>query len=264
MKSLGAILLLSFVSLTVRAKTVVISDIDDTLKESHVSVWWGVPEIKSTAAFWGMPDLLQTLSLRSEIYYVSSAAKSFMGYFHENFLKVNAFPDGDLHLRQGSNDGYKRAQVLDIVAKEKPNALILIGDNGERDPEIYEGLASDLSAQGIVVVTFIHEIYSSKTAGKPIRAGQVSYVTAGEIAAVLGTLGFLSIDEARDLIYVSMIRPGDRWIGREGRYPGVSLGFPDWMDCREHRANIPRTAGFEEAAGFLEAKINARCSYLIK
>ncbi len=62
------------------------------------------------------------------------------------FLEKNGFPPAALHLRNlgpGSLSGYKEP-VLRRLAARFPRPLVLVGDSGERDPEIYAALSKDL------------------------------------------------------------------------------------------------------------------------
>jgi phosphatidate phosphatase APP1 len=62
------------------------------------------------------------------------------------FLELNGFPPAALHLRNLGPDslsGYKEP-VLRRLAARFPQPLVLVGDSGEKDPEIYAALAKEL------------------------------------------------------------------------------------------------------------------------
>ncbi|HSN13428.1 MAG TPA: App1 family protein [Anaeromyxobacteraceae bacterium] len=62
------------------------------------------------------------------------------------FLEKNGFPPAALHLRNLGPDtlsGYKEP-VLRKLAARFPQPLVLVGDSGEKDPEIYAALAKEL------------------------------------------------------------------------------------------------------------------------
>ncbi len=61
----------------------------------------------------------------------------------EAFLALNGFPPAALHLRDvgpGTLSGYKEP-VLERLAARFPQPFVLVGDSGERDPEIYAAFA---------------------------------------------------------------------------------------------------------------------------
>lgn len=262
MKSLIALVVFVF-SGSVFAQTIVISDIDDTLKETHVSHNSGAGSVFSDAAFWGMPELLRaTVVPPMKIFYVSNAPKEIMESAHRRFLTNNKFPAGEMRLpKYSERQGFKRKQILDILTREKPMDVIFLGDNGESDADVYDGIARDVN--GIRFHTFIHIVSSNRTFGLAPRAGQTPYATAGEVAIELALKGLLPESDARALMDLSFLRSGKGWEDREPKYPGVSLGFPDWMDCRDHQPSIPRLIGLESEADRLEAKIKLRCAYVI-
>jgi hypothetical protein len=193
-------------------KVLLVSDIDDTLKMSHVlskiSAVKNAPNI--TAAFSGMSQLYRLLSNQYhadlKIVYLSNAIEQISGIpalkiLHQNFLDYNKFPSGDLNLRQNIGDQNHKIDELRLLIKsERPDAVILVGDNGERDSAIYHQLILENQASGIHFVTFIHQLYSSKSTGfhffaetgTTIAPEQFGYVTPIEIALQLNQEQLLS------------------------------------------------------------------------
>lgn len=264
---LSVVIFLLSVSLVASAKTIVVSDIDDTLKESYVRWGWGSSQALSLNAMWGMADLLRALAAKPDVkvFYVSMAPAEIMWGRHTKFLTTNAFPAGEMRLPYWSErDGFKRKQILDIIAREAPTDVLLFGDNGEQDAEIYDGIVRELAGTGIRFQVFIHEMYSRFSLGHWWKPGQVPYVTAGMPALHLAGLGMLPIPEARAILNVAFLRPGREWSDREARFPGITLGFPDWMDCRDLQAVLPRVGGLEIEAARLEEKIRTRCRYVVE
>lgn len=260
------VLFLLVVSSVASARTIVITDIDDTLKESHVlSTIGSVGNAFRHDAFWAMPELMRVLAAKPEVkvFYVSNAPEWVMGASHRKFLSKNGFPPGELHLRRDNGkEDHKRLAIAAILNRERPDQVILLGDNGERDAEIYSGIAAGVGT-GVVFHTFIRHSYSAKTGARPLQARQIPFVTAGEIAVHLLLRGLVTPGETRALINLSYRRPGADWDRKESRHRGASLGFPDWFDCRDLRAIFPRLPGLQSEALLLEAKIRVRCSYVI-
>ncbi|MFZ3229211.1 MAG: phosphatase domain-containing protein [Pseudobdellovibrio sp.] len=202
-----------------RKKTLLISDIDDTIKVSHVLNKFGVAARAGnvTVPFTGMSQLYQLIKNENpedtKIVYLSNAPEEIIGipafeFVHQTFLDVNHFPAGDLVLREDLFDpNHKVVQIRKYLEAMKPDVVIFIGDNGERDAEIYHQINLEYQNKSIKMVSFIHQLYSSKKksfiynfldginsneVGKKIAAEQVGYVTPIEIAIELNQQSLLS------------------------------------------------------------------------
>lgn len=128
------------------AKTLIVSDIDDTVKVTDVlnkknAVY---NALFSKAAFSGMSELYQELDSKNSedtiFYYVSGSPTLIEGKISE-FLKFNEFPDrANLILKSGTKTptyDYKVAAITKLIQTENPEKVILIGDDTEYDPEVY-------------------------------------------------------------------------------------------------------------------------------
>jgi phosphatidate phosphatase APP1 len=122
----------------VNAKTLVISDIDDTIKATHVlnttdAVASQAPYLNEIE-FGGMNAvyrLFQSQISKVKIYYVSNGLR-FMGInsVPATFLAANNYPQAAHLSLRSSLDFYMNTKVdriVEIIKKEKPSQLILIG-----------------------------------------------------------------------------------------------------------------------------------------
>jgi phosphatidate phosphatase APP1 len=130
----------------------VISDIDDTVKVSHVTnrkrlmkkTFYSDFEVVS-----GMSDLYDTLVKNDiTIHFVSSSPWHLYGPL-EDFLLRNGFPPHAISLKTirikdssilnlfKDGDVTKPQQIEPILKRFKNRRFILIGDSGEKDPEVY-------------------------------------------------------------------------------------------------------------------------------
>jgi phosphatidate phosphatase APP1 len=136
----------------------VISDIDDTVVQTNVtSTWKMLATVLLTNAHARMPFLgiapfyraLKEGAAGGEnnpIFYVSNGPWNFFGLLVE-FLKVNSIPLGPIFLRDfgphilfaadKAHGGHKLVAIEQILGSYPHLPFILIGDSGERDPEIY-------------------------------------------------------------------------------------------------------------------------------
>jgi hypothetical protein len=163
MRSFAMILVL-FVSCVSQAKTVLVSDIDDTIKATNVRSIPGLiknglnlsNEFKGTSQLYGYIE--DNMSASSKFYYVTGAPESVVDVHHA-FLFVEWFPVGSvvnrLSLDQDTFE-FKLGAITSVVEKEKPDLLILIGDNGEKDPDVYSKIKADRKIQ------LIHHVYDEE------------------------------------------------------------------------------------------------------
>jgi hypothetical protein len=140
----------------------VITDIDDTVKDSGVldkRRLWESTFFKPFRAVPGMPSLVTRLAgTERVVHYVSSSP----WHLYEplrSWLIADGFPVTELHLK---HIRLKDTTILDILKspeKTKPPLIagilrrfprrrfILIGDSGEKDPEVYGAVARQFSGQ---------------------------------------------------------------------------------------------------------------------
>jgi phosphatidate phosphatase APP1 len=129
----------------------VISDIDDTVVNTHVT------DKKKLAATVLLKNAAQLEPVEgaarnyagalsagaSGIFYLSGSPQNFYPRLRA-FLDQNAFPRGPLLLKNLGDDallkqqGYKGARIDELFARFPNMRAILVGDSGEKDPEIYK------------------------------------------------------------------------------------------------------------------------------
>ncbi|MBC7467345.1 MAG: DUF2183 domain-containing protein [Bdellovibrio sp.] len=273
-----AVTLLSSLAFSQERKVLLVSDIDDTIKNSHVlsTVAKLAQGPNITAAFTGMSQLYTLLNSQKniKIVYLSNAPQEVAGipairFFHQSFLDYNKFPKGDLLLRADLKDmNHKITQLRLLMQTQKPTDVILVGDNGERDSEIYHQLTEEYKNQNIKFVTFIHQLYSSKRkialdqilgtdlfseVGKVISTEQFGYVTPVEIALQLHQEGLLSDTNKQWMI--DRMAP---YIASQPRTRFDASGettFAAFEDCSDFQWRWPV---FREINGLVE-KIRTQC-----
>lgn len=225
-------------SLTAQARILVVSDIDDTIKVTHVLSKVGAvaSAFDDDSRFSGMSELYKALAQthRGEIefHYVSLAPKLIMHEQHKKFLKENSFPTTQLHTNPLlSQDPQVKINIIrGLIQSRLPKKIIYIGDNGQLDTYVYEKLSREFS--NIPALTYIREAYSKRGYSKnPTRGGQVGFVTTYELAL--------------DLIQKSLLAANyqayfEKLIYKKIRYsPIVSIFgemvFPWWIDCRDFK-----------------------------
>lgn len=230
-------LFLFFITPLAYSQILLVSDIDDTLKNSHVldRSEMLANSLKTDVVFKGLPLAYKAISLshpETHFAYVSNALELISKDSHTKFLKENQFPKGTIHFRQSLFDqNHKFNTISALIQKEKPAYIILIGDNGERDVEIYAAIKKAFPEKNILSI--IHAAYNSKAQdrekkGKELAAGQLPFV---------GVIDLLSLFAKNNLIsenHMMSIATGymGSFITEKAENKGAFF-VPYWIQCQD-------------------------------
>jgi phosphatidate phosphatase APP1 len=136
-----------------KAPFIVVSDFDDTLAVTNVAQGAGMlkslaEDAKSQPVVEGMSDFYACLEedkgQRPGFTLVSGSPSQFLPRVRE-FLTNHKFPVFGINLRDlgpSTLSNYKQP-VIRSVFKGVPNAAVLVGDSGEKDPEVYAEIRSE-------------------------------------------------------------------------------------------------------------------------
>jgi hypothetical protein len=134
----------------------VISDIDDTIKDSEVSdrkALLANTFLREFRAVPGMADAFRLWGDRGAAFHYVSASPWQLYRPLAEFLRENGFPEGTFHLKDfrwkdtsffnlfESPERTKREAIEPILGAFPRRRFFLVGDSGERDPEVYGELA---------------------------------------------------------------------------------------------------------------------------
>ncbi len=131
----------------------VVSDIDDTVVESRVTNWLQMVTIVATRnaaqrkATPGMSAAYRAAQVAGAtgFFYVSSSPQNLYSRLRA-FLDLAGYPAGPLLLKNLGEDTiadhatYKTKRIETLLAAYPHLRFVLIGDSGERDPEIYRAI----------------------------------------------------------------------------------------------------------------------------
>lgn len=232
-----AVILSLFLGLSSNAKTVLVSDIDDTIKISHILDLQDAAAyaIDSDSEFLGMSALYQSLQNENpemKFYYLSNAPEFLLSGTHTDFLKNKRFPKGKYLPRTNLlSSNHKISSLRKIIQNENPDTLILIGDNGEKDILVYNQIALENANSNLKIIQLIHNVYSTNNQaeekGLKTMKDQIGFVTSVEAALELNQLGLLSTPQTKKIInYVASIlvnEPNNKFYG--------DLAFPYFLKC---------------------------------
>lgn len=134
----------------------VISDIDDTVKETNVAnrrELLANTFVREFRAVPGMADVYRTWRDRGTAFHYVSASPWQLADCLDAFLADSGLPSGSLHLklfrlkdstplgRLPSRKRSKRRVIERIMEEFSGRRFLLVGDSGERDPEVYAAVA---------------------------------------------------------------------------------------------------------------------------
>lgn len=258
------VLLILLASFSAHTKTLVISDIDDTLKNSHVL---DIDEAIKKAVFTddyflGMNLVLRELRTadeRVQFEYVSSAPSDIMLSFHSAFLEMNGFPEGNLQLNEGYFSGtFKVDRIREIIRRYKPDLVINIGDNGEKDSFVYDQIRREFPE--IRFLTFIHISYFSKARkkeGKSLLPGQIGFATSWDLMLQLHLRKLIDRTQLQE--FFEDFAPAYLVEKERKTYPRMAI--PKWSDCRDFSWSMDDSLFFDlENYVKVKEKIQKRCS----
>lgn len=210
-KSYFFIFILSLSSLS-SAKIIVISDVDDTIRNTHIRPQTHGKRAKLKQAkafiqgardpnsFLGMPNLYAAMTSNEiEIQYVSSAPE-WVSFWPRKFIQA-FFPEGKIWNRKSIRihpEEYKVETIAQIMKDHPKDEFILIGDNGERDAFVFQKIQNHPHLGHQVKGVFVHQLYSTEI-GTPIFENQTSFLFGADLALHLYLIGALS-DEQLGLV----------------------------------------------------------------
>lgn len=202
-------------------KVLVISDVDDTIKISYVR---SKMEMVSFAAFsdslfYGMNQVYQNLEkvMPAKFVYLSNGWTPTVEEVHQRLIQNFNFPEGEYLSRDNPlNKDFKFESISRLIEQEKPTLLIMVGDNGERDPVTYHRIERAFANRGIQFHTFIHKVYDrpqvevaeASHSKNGLFPEQTEYLNSAELSDLFLNLGFAKptdhfrlVKDIRDRVY---------------------------------------------------------------
>ncbi len=187
----------------------VISDVDDTILQTGVQRTWSMVRQTITGSaltrtpFAGAAELYRALERGGTPFFYVSSSPWNLHDFLVAFLAHRGFPAGPVLLRDLVAGGHKRERIDEVLALHPHLQLVLIGDSGEHDPEIYAEVVR--RNPGRVRAVYIREVRLDPGDGRveaitDAWAEDVPFVLAADSAVVAHhavTLGLLTPDDVR-------------------------------------------------------------------
>jgi phosphatidate phosphatase APP1 len=167
-----------------RAQLGIISDIDDTILQTHVSrrlkmIWVTLAGNELTRLpFEGTSELYRALAsgpsgqAQNPVFYVSKSPWNLYDFLIE-FMERHQLPRGPLLLREAGlyNEApldFKGHALRHLFELYRELPFVLVGDNGERDPEVYLEVAA--LHPGRVRAIYIRDVGSDRRRARQLSA----------------------------------------------------------------------------------------------
>ena len=263
MKNLIAVFVVLF-AFSAHAQTLFVSDIDDTVKLANIQDLSesAVYAFDDESRFAGMSSLYNAIVQDNPgitLAYLSRAPEWFMKKTHTRFLANGKFPQGHYIGRtKFSSDEHKYKMLQALIESTKPKKVILIGDNGEFDADVYAQIVETYAQEGIEFYQFIRIVYSETlffNKATPLQPGQVGFVTPAEIALELQKAGLMTPTTVEALLQVvvkDILKPSKKAQNKV-------FAFPDYVDCRDFQWQWDESLAQYPVLPALKARIESRC-----
>ena len=239
-------------------KTILISDIDDTIKDTQVrpadtsmaaktSQSWHLMNsfFNANDSFIGISSAYMALAANGlEVHYVSGSLEIF-GTLAERFLQSSGFPEGHLWLRpdlETSIEDFKIAQIQKIMLSQPQAEFIMIGDNGQRDVTVYRKLKADPRFKNRIREVYIHHLYS-KSIGETLAPEQKTFISAADLSLQLFQSGRLTEGQTFQILKIVDQGIGSQFQGIQQRtfpaYETIDMKDLAWLHNYEEQIQSP-------------------------
>lgn len=199
------------------AQVILISDIDDTIKITAIKdprfIAYGMRDeeffglstlYNSFLCNQGPADCLQTggrgVFDKNVVYVTGSPGK--LHKLGEKFLIKNVYPIPQNLLWKDAKEStleFKKGIIEKYIKMGPPNnKYILVGDNGEYDPKVYEYIVAKYSNQ--ILGSFIHMLYLPAGEKHKLLPGQIPYLTSVDLAVHFFNLKQINGDQLQKII----------------------------------------------------------------
>jgi MoaA/NifB/PqqE/SkfB family radical SAM enzyme len=150
--------------------------------------------------------------------YVTNGVNFTVNETHGAILKDFGFPDPGHYFPRTLKDLIKKKEhkfdtIMAQVSANDPQHVILIGDNGESDPKVYDKITKAIGARAlkkgkqVKVSVYIHMVYTPKNKKTlDLFPGQQAFYNAGDLAILMNRDGLLSADKKSAIVKDVLIK----------------------------------------------------------
>ena len=181
------------------------------------------------------------------VFYVTGAPNKLAG-FPLRFLLNSRFPVGPVSPRENTDVStleHKVAAITKIIEHLPAATIILVGDNGEHDTQVFAQIQSRFAGRSAryKIHAFVHYVASPEDIkeslkGAPIETDQHVFVTAADLAVQFLTAGWINQESADEVVASVAKALSDK----DDRLAVI----PVWMNCRGFDSSTTDWAGLPE------------------
>jgi phosphatidate phosphatase APP1 len=142
------ILVLTHVQLASAKELIIISDLDETIREANIEnkTKAGLKLLSGVKAYEGLKIIFNEIKLTNpdvKFYYLSNSYPFL--YNGDKWTTKNGFPEGTIYQRclKDKSDEFKPKKLKEIALAHPDAQLILFGDNIEHDPGFYKNFLAE-------------------------------------------------------------------------------------------------------------------------
>lgn len=221
------VILLTLILPKAFAKVVIVSDLDDTIKITNVGSAYQatVNGVFKKNVFSGMPEFLKEARSYSEDLHVLTASPSLIYKNVHRTLNYNKIKFTSLFLRNilKDRDSYKyKIGRLKYLMDKSDDEFILIGDDANHDPEIYNEIKN-------LYPNKVMAIYINVIRGRELPITSQPYYTAADLALRELEAGRMSIESARSVLATVSGEPKLRFVRPNFTVCPNETGTWDWQ-----------------------------------
>jgi hypothetical protein len=175
---------------------VVISDVDDTLKITNVPSYGS--SLKNLffgkKTFLGMSELFKSYQNQTQtFYYLSAAPQSVLSRVENMLIHGNHFPKGIFLFSNWfdwkRNYDFKYEKLIEL-AKSISQPFLLIGDDTQSDPDVFQAFKANQNSEKIL------QVYVHRVTNRSIPTELVSYSTSFDLILNEVEAGRVGLEEA--------------------------------------------------------------------
>lgn len=216
-------------------KTLVIVNVEDTLKIAHVRNFWDSLNYASDSRkrFMGMSAVLNVFAHNNPSFrfvYLTQSTELIAGKTEIEFLKKNDFPRGEYRTYGLNFDNTSRLEVLKgLVSQSSINRVIFLSHNGNQDVGVFHELS--LAFPKILFLSYLHVVYSTSSSselGSVLYPDQTGFVTSVELLVDWQQKGLVDFTEMVELTRSLIPRILSEDVAATG---GSEYSIPSFVNC---------------------------------
>jgi hypothetical protein len=244
-------------------QTLVIVNIEDTLKLAHVRNFWDSLNYTSDhrKRFLGMSTALSQLAINNRGYqfvYLTQSPELVAGKTELEFLAKFNFPLGELKTYNSELESTTRFDVLKQIVSSRPKVtrVIMLSHNGGSDPALFHELA--LAFKEVAFFPYIHVVYSTTSfseVGSVLYPEQTGFVTAVELMVDWQRHGLVDYTRTVEIAQSLIPKILDEKLDTSGVY---EYALPSFMNCDDFQWRWPVDGDYQYLTP-LRDHLVARC-----